>query len=145
MTLPTQKTDIAKLRKLVSLISETSEAVISNWEKGTAQAETIEDVQLPSHGHFNAQRTLLAALGSVEELVGDPSTRLIGFAMQYLESRALQIAAEHRLPDILQQHGSKGLDVAEVAERIRVDKDKLGTHAFFLLLHIICHVLMKSA
>lgn len=120
------KVRIAKLRQLVALIGQTAASAIDHWETGTDGAEIVEDVQLPSHGMFEAQRTLIAALGSVEELVGDPSTRLLGFAMQAFESRALHVAVEHRVADLLDKHGGEGLHITQIARHVGADQDKLG-------------------
>ncbi|RYP92776.1 hypothetical protein DL770_001056 [Monosporascus sp. CRB-9-2] len=68
---------------------------------------------------------MFSALGSIEASVGDPSTRLLDFSMRYLESKALQIAVQHRLADMLQQHDSEGLHVAQTAQRIGAEEDKL--------------------
>ncbi|KAI1823254.1 S-adenosyl-L-methionine-dependent methyltransferase [Xylaria intraflava] len=118
--------DIEKLRKIVSLVTQASEAVIAEWENGTATEETSEGVQLPSHAVFNAQRTLSAAAGSVEELVSDPSTRLVTFSTQFFESRALHIVAEHRIPDILDRHGHGGAHVSVVAKEVGIEEKKLS-------------------
>jgi hypothetical protein len=121
------KAQATKLRQLVALISQSAEAIIAHWEDGTAGAQIVEDVQLPSHGMFEAQRTLVAALGSVEELVGDPSVRLIGFAMQAFESRCLHVAVEHHVPDLLARHGGIGLHITQIAKHVGAEKEKLGT------------------
>ncbi|KAI5925278.1 S-adenosyl-L-methionine-dependent methyltransferase [Camillea tinctor] len=142
MTQLTRKADVAKLLELVSLVNKASEAVISCWENGNSTAETVEGVQLPSHDLFNAQRTILAALGSIEELVSDPSHRLLGFAMQYVESRALQVAAEHRLADMLQQYEGTGLHIAQISQKSGIDQDKLAR-----VLRLLCsqHIFSEVA
>ncbi|KAI0966730.1 S-adenosyl-L-methionine-dependent methyltransferase [Xylaria arbuscula] len=75
---------------------------------------------------FNAQRTLIAALGSVEELVSDPSMRLLSLSTQYFESRALHIAAEHRVPDIIDKRGNAGLNVSVISEETGIEERKLS-------------------
>ncbi|KAL7621041.1 hypothetical protein AAE478_008353 [Parahypoxylon ruwenzoriense] len=119
-------TQIAKLRQIVALITQASETIITEWENNTAAAESLQGVQLPSHSFFNAQRTLLAAAGSVEELVSDPSTRLLSLSTQYFESRALHIAAEHRVPDILHNHSDQGVHVSVIAKKIGIEEQKLS-------------------
>jgi hypothetical protein len=119
--------DIQKLRKLVSLITQASDAVIAEWERDTAtDDETPGSAQLPSHALFNAQRTLQAAAGSIEELVSDPSTRLLSLSTQYFESRALHIAAEHRVPDILERfRHDGGAHVSFIAKETGIEEQKL--------------------
>ncbi|KAI1373457.1 S-adenosyl-L-methionine-dependent methyltransferase [Hypoxylon crocopeplum] len=120
---------ITKLRRIVSLITQASETVIAEWENnsGTAEApEAPEGVQLPNHSLFNAQRTLLAAAGSIEELISDPAIRLLSLSSQYFESRALHIAAEHHVTDILHGHNDAGVHVSVIAKKIGIEERKLS-------------------
>lgn len=118
-------TQISNLRRVVALVNQASETIIAEWENNTATAESLEGVQLPSRPFFNAQRILLAAAGSIEELISNPSTRLISLSMQYFESRALHIVAEHRVPDILQAYSGDGVHVGLIAEKTGIEEQKL--------------------
>ncbi|XXH01906.1 hypothetical protein Hte_008268 [Hypoxylon texense] len=117
---------IEKLRKIVSLITEASETVIAEWESNPGTVEAPEGVQLPSRSLFNAQRILFAAAGSIEELVGDPAMRLISLSSQFFESRALHIAAEHHVADILHGHDDAGVHAGVIAKKIGIDEQKLS-------------------
>ena len=119
---------IAKLRELVSLISTSSETVIAEWEqelRGEYKRDTIEGVSLPSGPAYEAGQVLLSASTILEELICNPHFKLITFATQYWASRALHIAAEHRIADVLDTAGAGGMDVAEVEKEINIDKRKL--------------------
>ncbi|RYP34683.1 hypothetical protein DL766_002874 [Monosporascus sp. MC13-8B] len=133
---------ITKLRQVVSLITQAAETAIAEWENGTAAAESLEGVELPSRPFFKAQRTLLAAAGSIEELVSNPATRLLSLSMQYFESRALHVAAEHRVPDILRAYPDGGLHVSLIAEQTGIEEQKLSR-----ILRCLCsqHVFRQTA
>ncbi|RYP31586.1 hypothetical protein DL767_005695 [Monosporascus sp. MG133] len=119
--------DIEKLRQLASLVTSATEAVIAEWTEGeTTPPDTIDGIQLPSHRLYGAQRILAAAAGSIEELVCDPSLRLLNFSTQYVESRALHIAAEHRIADLLEDARDSELHVQELAKTIGIETEKLS-------------------
>lgn len=121
---------ITKLRSIVSLITKASETLIAEWENNPATAKAPDGVQLPSHSSFDAQRTLLAAAGSIEELVSDPAIRLLSLSSQYFESRALHIAAEHRIADVLHGHEDVGVNVDDIARKIGIEGQKLCKFAY---------------
>lgn len=128
--------DAKKLRLLAAMIQETVETVIEEWSSKTNQT-TVEksssvaqdEFNIPSHKLYQAQRVLAAAAGSIEELVSDPSLRLIGFSTQYWESRALHIAAEHRLADLMEAGveagASDGVHVNALAAEVGIEAKKL--------------------
>ena len=60
---------------------------------------------------------MLAAVGMVTELVSDPSSRLLEVSSQYFEARALRIAAERRIPDLLAKGQGQGQLVDGESER----------------------------
>ncbi|KAI0541762.1 S-adenosyl-L-methionine-dependent methyltransferase [Xylaria digitata] len=113
-----------KLRQTVQLIAAASETIIDGWKReAEGGLDTIDGIQLPTHAVYNAQRVLAAAAGSIEEIVCDPSLRILGFSSQYLESRALHIAAEHRIADVLDK---QSLHTSDIAQRIGIETGKLS-------------------
>ncbi|CAJ2501645.1 Uu.00g044980.m01.CDS01 [Anthostomella pinea] len=120
--------DIAKLRQVGEFIASAIETVAAEWSKGGAANSTSPNaVQIPSWELYDAQRTLAAAAGTVEELVCDPSLRLLSFSTQYYESRSLHIAAEHRIADYLDESPrDTGVNVAQIASKIGIENEKLS-------------------
>lgn len=80
---------------------------------------------LPPKELFNAQRTILSAVGMLTELVSTPSSRLLEVSTQYFEARALHIAAEKRVPDMLVGSDESGVAVEELAKQVGCDPTKL--------------------
>ncbi|KAM0811989.1 putative O-methyltransferase domain-containing protein [Seiridium cardinale] len=120
--------DVEKLRQVAKLVEYAVETVIAQWSKGDAQkVDSVDGVEIPCHDLYNAQRTLAAAAGTIEELVCDPSLRILAFSTQYYESRALHIAAEHRVADLLDAGDhEKGVHVTEIGKRVSIQSDKLS-------------------
>lgn len=76
------------------------------------------------------QKTVLAAAGSLIELISEPSNRLIEVSMQYFEARALHLAAERRIPDLLSSRARDGdqvagLSVEEIGNETGIEPRKL--------------------
>lgn len=120
---------MAKLRQVVALINSASETVIGEWEKeasGAYERDQVDGVTLPSPACYDASRVLKAAASAMEELVTDPNYKLITFATSYWASRALHIAAEHRIADVLDAAGPDGVSIADLAKELSVEKGKLG-------------------
>lgn len=80
---------------------------------------------LPEWDLFNAQRTLLAAAGTLTELASEPRDRLLEVSSQYFEARALHIAVDARIPDILGESGHGGLGIDGLASRVGIEWRKL--------------------
>jgi hypothetical protein len=108
-----------------------SKAEMQNGIKSIPTSDTKKDVRasspldMPTREVFDARRTLLASAGKLTELVSAPSERLLEVSMQYFEARALHIAADKRIPDLL--HGAPGgaLDVAALAAKVGIEPRKL--------------------
>lgn len=120
-------TDAVQLIQTVDIISKTTQTVVSEWAKEAEASDgSTTTGTLPSHELFNAQRTIAAALGKLAELVSEPSVRILEVATQFQESRALYIAAERRVPDILAPHDQQGgLSVTEISENAKIEHRKL--------------------
>jgi hypothetical protein len=80
---------------------------------------------LPPKALFDAQRMILSAAGMLTELGSTPSNRLLEVSTQYFEARALHIAAEKRIPDLLAGFDDSGVAVEKLAEQIGCDAAKL--------------------
>lgn len=80
---------------------------------------------LPPKKLFDAQRTILSAAGKLTELVSTPSNRLLEVSTQYYEARALHIAAEKRIPDMLVDYDETGVPVKELAVKVGCEPTKL--------------------
>jgi hypothetical protein len=80
---------------------------------------------LPPKVLFDAQRMILSAAGMLTELGSTPSNRLLEVSTQYFEARALHIAAEKRIPDMLAGFDDSGVAVEKLAEQVGCDAAKL--------------------
>lgn len=114
--------DAAQLLQLSKLLVASVETIVNEWSE---EAKLDKLPELPSKELYEAQRTVLAIGGSLEELVCDPSLRVMEMACQYWETRALYILAERRVPDILSEQPS-GVAVEELAKRVGIQDAKLG-------------------
>ncbi|KAG2416263.1 hypothetical protein HFD88_007456 [Aspergillus terreus] len=131
---PKSLSDAVQLLQTTEIISKCTQTIIAEWSN---EAETFKkrassgragaELVLPSHELFNAQRTITAAIGKLIELVSEPSVRILEIAGQYQESRALYIAVERRIPDILaSQDNEGGMPVKELSSRTGIEHRKLS-------------------
>ena len=106
-----------KLIQLSALLNSALSTLITSTrdDKGPVPPRTL----------FDAQRTVISAAGMLIELVSTPSNRLMEVSTQYFESRALHIAAEKRIPDMLAGCDEKGVSVKKLAEQAGCDALKL--------------------
>jgi hypothetical protein len=107
----------AKLIQLGVLVQSALATLITCSENGKDS--------LPPKALFDAQRTILSAAGMLTELGSTPSNRLLEVSTQYFEARALHIAAEKRIPDMLAGFDESGVAVEELAEQVGCDAAKL--------------------
>ncbi|KAI5861287.1 putative O-methyltransferase [Durotheca rogersii] len=116
------------LRQVVKLIQDASEALISEWEAPSPGAIPASETSfaIPSRPAYDAQRIIIAALGSIEELVADPHRRLLDFAELYFEVRALHVAAEHNIAVLVARGGDDGVPVEDLAKATGLDESKLA-------------------
>ena len=124
--------DVVNLVKTSELLTETVRIVIDEWSKepqvsGSGQANDGGAPKvLPSRRLHDAQRTILAIAGTLTELVSEPPSRVIEVACQYWESRALYIAAERRIPDLLAVAGEHGLSAQGLGKSTGIESLKLS-------------------
>lgn len=101
----------------------------SNGVDGAAKKETTpnapESKTLPPRDTFNVQRNLLAAAGKLTELVSSPSNRLLEVSSQYFEARALHIAVDKRIPNLIDTAPEKVLTIEALAKQVGIEPRKL--------------------
>lgn len=123
-----------KLLALVDLINLSAKTILLEWEKEDSQSSTEDSVDriLPSLELYNAQRTVVATCGAFSELLQNPENFICEVAMGFFQSRALHIAAEHRVADVLAAVGQEGMLVEDLGAKIGLDPRKLGMLSFVL-------------
>jgi len=120
--------DAAALLELSSIFAINIQTVISEWSlehRPHASNDGASPSSLPSRKLYEAQRTLLALTGKLTELIAEPSLRILEVGCQYWESRALYIAAERRIPDLLAEGGVEGVDVKTIGKETGIEYLKL--------------------
>ncbi|KAL3431736.1 S-adenosyl-L-methionine-dependent methyltransferase [Aspergillus tetrazonus] len=136
---PRSAADAQQLLQLAELFKQSAEIIAEEWNKedfSQTKAETngtksnlgSQDTAriLPSPRLHEATRTVLAIAGAATELVAEPYSRIQEVACQYFESRALFVAAERRIADLLAGAGEDGLSVGEIAEATGIEERKLS-------------------
>lgn len=123
--------DAAQLLELSELFSTNVQTVIQEWAKEQepdANNDGASPHMLPSLRLYEAQRTLLALTGKLTELVAEPSLRIMEVGCQYWESRALYIACERRIPDILAAPADikTGVSIKTLGAKTGIEADKLS-------------------
>ncbi|MCJ1432684.1 hypothetical protein MMC27_002041 [Xylographa pallens] len=117
--------DAFQLLQTAELVSATAKTIIEEWSKESAGTEELFSV-LPSRQLYEAQRILLAATGKLTELVAEPSSHLLEVSSSYYEARALHIAAEKRIADIIAGAGGAGLSVKDIGHAVGIEHLKLS-------------------
>ena len=122
--------DGARLLQLNEIFTSNIQTVISEWAKEYqphASNDGAPPASLPSRKLYEAQRTLLALTGTLTELIAEPSLRILEVGCQYWESRALYIAAERRIPDLLAAEGATpdGIHVNKIGTETGIESMKL--------------------
>ncbi|EPT04774.1 hypothetical protein FOMPIDRAFT_1027546 [Fomitopsis schrenkii] len=119
---------INHLRDLVRLINDASEVVIHEWQAEAKDPNPPADASLlPSQVLYDARRTLLGACGMASDLVAEPQQRLMEVSIGYYSSRALHVAAEGRVADIIAEADTgEGVHVSEIASKTGVEHRKLA-------------------
>lgn len=128
--------DASQLLQLIDLLSITGRQIVDEWSKESEMPPSL----LPSRELHEMQKIVLAAAGSLIEVVSDPGDRLIEVATQYLEARALHIAAERRIADLLASakasdgdHGA-GLSIKEISNATGIEHLKLCEITLFAVI-----------
>lgn len=129
---PKTLADAARLLQLSELLVSSTRTIIDEWAKESHHSNSSTDSSsngpskiLASRKLYEAQRQVLAITGSLTELVSEPHSRIIEVGCHYWESRALYLAVERRIPDLLAAAGEDGLSGAELGEKTGVEALKL--------------------
>ena len=123
---PKTVVEINELLQVSELLTGAVRTVIDEWAKETRDITPSGTVAfLPSQELHQAQRTILAIAGKLIELVSEPSQRILEVACQYWECRALSVAAERRIPDLLAAKGDEGVEIAVLAKTTTIESAKL--------------------
>ncbi|KAI1779176.1 hypothetical protein F4818DRAFT_403558 [Hypoxylon cercidicola] len=128
---PRSPEEASKLLKLSDQLREAALTVQGEWAKedfsGPVTGEGQDTARiLPSHKLWEAEKTIEAISGSLVELVSEPYQRVQQILTQFMESRALFIAAERNIPDLLAEAGDDGLEIKVLAEKTSIESKKLG-------------------
>lgn len=79
----------------------------------------------PSPALYRATQNLVSSLGKVNNLVQNPTQRILLLSFSHLQARALAFAAELQLADELLPAGEKGISVEELGPKIKVHPKRL--------------------
>lgn len=120
------------LRSLIHLLSEASETVIREWEAEDAQVvgrDGFTKARVPSRPLFDAQRTLVGACNMCIDIVDDPFNRIYDVNLSATTSRALQIAIQAGIPDVLDDvDAGGGVPISEISRRATIREADLGPY-----------------
>lgn len=133
--LPRTPDDAEKLLQLSDLLRQTALTIKEEWANETfaptSKTQNHDSARLlPSRKLWDAERTVEAISGALVELVSEPQQRIQQVATSFFEPRALYIAAERRIPDLLVEAGDEGLDIGVLAVKTGIESKKLGAKAF---------------
>ncbi|KAI4225567.1 MAG: hypothetical protein L6R36_003818 [Xanthoria steineri] len=129
---PRSPEEADKLLLLADLLRDAALTVKDEWAKEDFSAPAVQDTAriLPSPRLWEATRTIESISGALVELVCEPNQRIQQVLTQFFESRALFIAAERRIPDLLAQAAVVGaapaLDIDALAAKTGIDAGKLS-------------------
>ncbi|KAJ3045592.1 hypothetical protein HDV00_009249 [Rhizophlyctis rosea] len=123
---PTQLPRAQQIAHLLKLINQSGEQLIQILQNGEDLDSRDGTGRLVSECYHNASRTMIASLGLMQDVVREPADRLLELVGQYHESSAMHILADLRIPDVLAEAGDEGMPVSELAERVKVEPNKLA-------------------
>lgn len=115
------------------MLADSAEVAIKEWEleEQTAKRLAIPEYDLPSPALYEARRTFVGACGMGMDLVQDPIQRLTVMSGSFFDSRALRIAVEARIADVLDSADPKeGMFLGDIADlhSTRPSMPMLHTH-----------------
>ncbi|PNH47456.1 hypothetical protein VD0004_g823 [Verticillium dahliae] len=124
-----------RLLQLGELIQTNITQLIESRRAVATTGNGTEPSDLPPWSVFNAQRALQAATGSLTELISQPENRLLEVSSQYFEARALHIAADARIPDLLAKAAPEGVPIDLLSAKAGIESRKLSR-----LLRCLCSI-----
>lgn len=120
---------VQKLLALIDLVNTAAQTVVQEWTKEDLQAQPERKTEdsIPSLRLYDAQRTIIGSCGGLSELLLHPEHLISEVALGFFQSRALHVAAENHIADILAtaEHGS-GMSIKKIGARAALDPHKLG-------------------
>ena len=96
---------------------------IGEWKKGDSALAKVsnnfksQDTASILPSPHQAQRTILTATCAISELVVEPYSRVQEVGCQFFGSRAIFVAAENRILDLLAEAGEGGPDLSTIAKK----------------------------
>lgn len=115
-----------QLRSLVRLFSDAAEVAISEWESQEKPPASDAGHTVPSSALHNACRTILGVSGMCADLCQEPGIRLTEIACYNFLARALHIAVQSGIPDILAEaEPQTGMSSHEISRRTGIHEQKL--------------------
>lgn len=131
--LPRTAAEAEKILVLSDLLRNAALTVKEEWAKEDFSVSLLKDSArlLPSRRLWEAERTIEAVSGALVELVCEPNQRIQQVLSLYSESRALFIATERRIPDLLAVAGDDGVDIEDLAVKTGIESRKLGKRIIF--------------
>ncbi|KAL8784354.1 MAG: hypothetical protein Q9213_004006 [Squamulea squamosa] len=126
--LPRSPEEADKLLLLADLLRDATLTVKEEWAKEDFSGPVVKDTAriLPSVRLWEATKTIETISGALVELVCEPNQRVQQVLTQFFESRALFIAAERRIPDLLAEAGAQGMDIDVLAAKTGIEASKLS-------------------
>jgi len=111
-----------QLRALVRMLNDAAEVTIKEWEaeERAPPAESGHGVPLPSPALYEARRVIQGACGMCMDLIQEPGSRLTDVTCSYFISRALHIAVQARIADVLANvDPAQGMSSQEISRKSR--------------------------
>lgn len=133
--------DASHLLQTVDLIAAATKTIINEWalesdpgkpapsQSSTSAVPASSSISLPSDTLYTAQRTVLAAVGKLTELVSEPNMRLLEVSSCYWEARCLHVAAERQIPDFIERETKKAnraVEIKDIADATKIEVGKLS-------------------
>ncbi|PCH41151.1 S-adenosyl-L-methionine-dependent methyltransferase [Wolfiporia cocos MD-104 SS10] len=113
-------------RDLLRLLNDSAEVIIRDWESGEQTTPVESGAPLPSPEVYEATRIVTGACGMFLDLVQEPGSRLTEIACANFISRALHVAIQARVAEILADADpTKGMSAALISEKTGINEQKL--------------------
>ncbi|KIK53524.1 hypothetical protein GYMLUDRAFT_49298 [Collybiopsis luxurians FD-317 M1] len=112
-----------QMRSLMAIMVQAVDDIIEAWateDQGPVDAT-------PSAEIFKARRTILAAMGVITDLVQSAPERLMEICSQFYESRALHVAVQNNVPELLSTASPRdGVSLNQLCATTGMNKQKLA-------------------
>ncbi|KAI0931113.1 hypothetical protein AcW2_010267 [Taiwanofungus camphoratus] len=133
-----------KLRSLIRMLTDAADVVIAEWEAEEKALSSESSSLLPSGALFDARRTIIGACGMCTDLVSEPQSRLMEIASKFYVSRALHVAAEARIADILADADpNEGMSIQQISQQVGIQERKLSEWQRLLILRDFTEIAVR--